>query len=187
MAGVIGTELRALFRVGSARGLDCWGGVVNLNRDPRWGRNGEGGLEDAFAMSELATAWARGFQAPRPVLKANVVRPGVAPKTSESESGRELLQGILTLKHMAVNSLENTFPFTRHSFDANETYGVDNYVLADYYLRPFVAAVSDGDLRGVMCSYVVSKSARDVMQWVSDARAAAAESRSFAFRLHGIQ
>ena len=27
-------------------GLDCWGPVLNINRDPRWGRHGEGGTED---------------------------------------------------------------------------------------------------------------------------------------------
>ena len=54
---------------------------------------------------------------------------------------------------MAVNSLENTFPFTRHNFDANSSYGVDNFVLADYYLRPFKAAIARGGARGVMCSY----------------------------------
>eukprot|EP01046_Picozoa_sp_COSAG06_P038221 COSAG06_NODE_4392_length_4305_cov_1.890157_5_plen_106_part_00 len=43
---VWGRELRALYNVGVAKGLDCWGPVVNLNRDPRWGRNGEGGAED---------------------------------------------------------------------------------------------------------------------------------------------
>ena len=44
------------------------GPVVNLNRDPRWGRNGEGGSEDAYAMGELAKAWTLGFQSPRPSL-----------------------------------------------------------------------------------------------------------------------
>ena len=42
MASVVGTELRAVFRLGteaiaggSAIGLDCWGPVLNLARDPR--------------------------------------------------------------------------------------------------------------------------------------------------------
>ena len=42
---VWGRELRALYNAGVAKGIDCWGPVVNLNRDPRWGRNGEGGAE----------------------------------------------------------------------------------------------------------------------------------------------
>ena len=129
MANVVGQELRAQLALGlSHNSLDCWGPVVNLNRDPRWGRNGEGGTEDAYAMGELAKAWTLGFQAPRPSLQ---------------NASRSLLQGVITLKHMAVNSLENTAPFTRHSFDANQTYGVDNFVLADYYLRSPDTVVTD--------------------------------------------
>lgn len=62
VAIVVGRELRALYNLGVARGLDCWGPVINLNRDPRWGRNGEGGAEDPYLMGELAAAWTRGFQ-----------------------------------------------------------------------------------------------------------------------------
>jgi hypothetical protein len=52
MANVVGRELRALFQLGdgTSHALDCWGPVIDMNRDPRWGRNGEGGCEDAFAM-----------------------------------------------------------------------------------------------------------------------------------------
>jgi beta-glucosidase-like glycosyl hydrolase len=59
---VWGRELRALYNVGVAKGLDCWGPVVNLNRDPRWGRNGEGGAEDPYLMGEYAAAYTKGFQ-----------------------------------------------------------------------------------------------------------------------------
>ena len=38
---------------------------------------------------------------------------------------RTLLQGILTLKHQAANSLEHTAPRNRHTFDANAAFGVD--------------------------------------------------------------
>ncbi len=137
---VVGTEMRAMFalNVSSHFSLDCWGPVINLNRDPRWGRNGEGGIEDAYAMGELAREWTLGFQSPRPSL---------------ANGSQSLLQGIITLKHMAANSLENTAPFNRHNFDANATYGVDAFVMADYYLRPFEAAIAGAGARGVMCSY----------------------------------
>eukprot|EP00966_Prymnesium_polylepis_P242288 5603430-Prymnesium_polylepis.1 len=141
MAKVVGVELRAMFSLGVGNNpisLDCWGPVVNLNRDPRWGRNGEGGLEDAYAMGELAQAWTSGFQDPRPAK-------GVA--------GRTLLQGVMTLKHMAANSLENTAPYDRHNFDAGAAHGIDRFVLADYYLRPFERAIRGADARGIMCSY----------------------------------
>ena len=102
------------------------------------GRNGEGGTEDAYAMGELAKAWTEGLESPRPSLL---------------NASRELLQVIVTLKHLAVNSLENTDPWTCTMFNANETFGVANFQLADYYLRPFKAAVEDADARGIMCSY----------------------------------
>ncbi len=95
-------------------------------------------------MGELATAWAVGFQSPRPSLL----------HTNESRTkSRKLLQGVLTIKHMALNSIENTAPWTRHNFDANASFGVDDFVLADYYLKPFAAAIRNGDVRGMMCSY----------------------------------
>ena len=38
-------------------GLDCWGPVLNINRDPRWGRHGEGGTEDTNGHGEKATSF----------------------------------------------------------------------------------------------------------------------------------
>jgi beta-glucosidase-like glycosyl hydrolase len=148
MAHAIGTELRATFILRLDHpSLDCWGPVINLNRDPRWGRNGEGGLEDAYAMGELATSWTLGFQDPRP-SKVTALSPAADGSFGRN---RTLIQGVITLKHMSMNSLENTAPFNRHDFDANQTYGVSPFVLADYYLVPFAAAISKGDARGVMC------------------------------------
>jgi beta-glucosidase-like glycosyl hydrolase len=146
MAAAIGMELRAYaaLRVETAdpsstpTGLDCWGPVINLARDPRWGRNGEGGTEDAYAMGELAKSWTRGLQSPRPSLL---------------NASRELLQVVVTLKHLAVNSLENTAPWLRTTFDANATFGVGPFALADYYWKAFKAAVEEADARGIMCSY----------------------------------
>lgn len=33
VSNVWGRELRALYNIGVAKGLDCWGPVINLNRD----------------------------------------------------------------------------------------------------------------------------------------------------------
>ena len=49
MAVVVGLETRAAFNLKwtdnghHGLGLECWGPVLNMNRDPRWGRNAEGG------------------------------------------------------------------------------------------------------------------------------------------------
>ena len=65
----------------------------------RWGRIGEGGLEDAYAMGQYAISWAKGFQSPR--------------KSKLKGDNRTLYQGIMTAKHMMANTLDNTFPHSR--------------------------------------------------------------------------
>ncbi|HEY3471403.1 MAG TPA: glycoside hydrolase family 3 N-terminal domain-containing protein, partial [Amycolatopsis sp.] len=47
-------------------GLNLWAPVVNLLRDPRWGRNEEGYSEDPFLTGELATAYGHGIQGDDP-------------------------------------------------------------------------------------------------------------------------
>jgi len=145
VATTVGRELRALYNVGTAQGLDCWGPVINLNRDPRWGRNGEGGAEDPYLMGELAASWTDGFQTGRP------------------EESKGYLQGVITLKHYVANTLDNTKVVAnvtvdgqhytagdivnRHTIDVT----VSNYMLQDY-LAAFRSAVKVG-ARGLMCSY----------------------------------
>ena len=64
---VVGKETRAGFNLktwkdngGEGSGLECWGPVINMNRDPRWGRNAEGGAECPYLMGELGIAWTKG-------------------------------------------------------------------------------------------------------------------------------
>jgi beta-glucosidase len=46
--------------------LNVWAPVVNLLRDPRWGRNEEGYSEDPYATSETAIAYCRGLRGDDP-------------------------------------------------------------------------------------------------------------------------
>ncbi|MBR7825204.1 glycoside hydrolase family 3 C-terminal domain-containing protein [Actinospica sp. MGRD01-02] len=48
--------------------LNVWAPVVNPLRDPRWGRNEEGYSEDAYATSELATAYCTGLRGEHPTV-----------------------------------------------------------------------------------------------------------------------
>jgi beta-D-xylosidase 4 len=150
MATVFGRELRALYNLGAAKGLDCWGPVINLNRDPRWGRNGEAGSEDPYLMGQYAVACVGGFQGGRPVERG---RPAAAPTaTATAEPVKPFLQGVATIKHMDANSLEGTSAhsqFNRHNFDAQ----VDNFTLADAYFPAFREAIKEAGALGVMCSY----------------------------------
>jgi len=62
-------------------GLDTWAPNINLNRDPRWGRNWETATEDPFLDGQIGAAYARGFQ---------------------TLNGNKFLTGIITLKHWAA-------------------------------------------------------------------------------------
>ncbi|WP_119730730.1 glycoside hydrolase family 3 protein [Thermomonospora amylolytica] len=60
---VVGTEARGYHAVDSdVWGLQLWAPVVNLLRDPRWGRNEEGYSEDALLTGMLSTAYGHGIQ-----------------------------------------------------------------------------------------------------------------------------
>lgn len=125
MWGIIGhttgIEMRALnnlqwgpvARPSGLDGLSAWGPVVNLVRDPRWGRIQEVPSEDPLLNGVFAVAFTRGMQ--------------------EGVDSRYLLAAT-TLKHFAAYSLEdyydvNGIHYTRENinnlvseFDASDTY-----------------------------------------------------------------
>jgi|EP01046_Picozoa_sp_COSAG06_P031429 beta-glucosidase-like glycosyl hydrolase len=139
MAIVIGEETRAGYNLKfldnsiNGLGLTCWGPVLNMNRDPRWGRNAEAGSECPFLTAAVGTAWTRGLQEGR------------------GEETR-FTQIAVTLKHFDANSLEGQSAgdagLTRHTVDVN----VSKYLLRDYYWPAFRAAIKDAGAKGVMCS-----------------------------------
>jgi len=101
-----------------------------MNRDPRWGRNGEAGAECPLLMSAIGVAQTEGLQ---------------------RGDGREkrFIQVAATVKHFAVNGLEDTpRGISRENFDAN----VSDYLLADYYWPAFRAAIRTADAKGIMCA-----------------------------------
>ncbi|WNV88454.1 glycoside hydrolase family 3 C-terminal domain-containing protein [Umezawaea sp. Da 62-37] len=57
-------------------GLQLWAPVVNLLRDPRWGRNEEGYSEDTHLTGEISTAYGSGLQGddPRHLKTAPVLK-----------------------------------------------------------------------------------------------------------------
>ncbi|GIE29119.1 sugar hydrolase [Actinoplanes italicus] len=63
----VGTEVRAMHhRDPENVGLNVWAPVVNLLRDPRWGRNEEGFAEDPWLTGVLSTAYSRGLRGDDP-------------------------------------------------------------------------------------------------------------------------
>eukprot|EP00040_Diaphanoeca_grandis_P032978 m.200909 g.200909 ORF g.200909 m.200909 type:complete len:864 (-) comp32782_c0_seq1:202-2793(-) len=135
VANAMAVELRAFYNLHMALGLDCWGPVLNLARDPRWGRNGEAGSEDPYLMSMFSLAYTLGFQN--------------GTFGNEHSTPNEFFRGLVTLKHWDANTLEDSDGFTRHTFDAN----VSNFVLQDSYFPAFRTAIKQGGARGIMCAY----------------------------------
>jgi beta-glucosidase len=58
-------EIRALHDRGPRISLNLWAPVVNLLRDPRWGRNEEGYSEDPLLTALMAVAFCRGLSGDR--------------------------------------------------------------------------------------------------------------------------
>jgi beta-glucosidase len=58
-------ELRALHDMNPVVGLNVWAPVVNLLRDPRWGRNEEAYSEDPLLTAIMGTAFCRGLSGDR--------------------------------------------------------------------------------------------------------------------------
>ncbi|KAH3745647.1 glycoside hydrolase family 3 domain protein [Pelomyxa schiedti] len=127
MMQAVSTEGRALHNEGIG-GLDYWGPNINLNRDPRWGRNLETPSEDPYLQSQFVVNYIRGMQ--------------------EGEDTR-YLKTVATCKHYAGNSLENWNGYDRYSFDAK----ISDTDLEYSYLPAFRACITEGRAKSVMCAY----------------------------------
>ncbi|MET8851306.1 glycoside hydrolase family 3 C-terminal domain-containing protein [Amycolatopsis sp. NPDC004625] len=104
-------------------GLNLWAPVVNLLRDPRWGRNEEGYSEDPYLTGEFAVAYGRGIQGDDP----------------------RYLQAAPTLKHfLAYNNEVNR--------DTSNS-SVPPKILHDYDQQAFKIPLQAGAANAVMPSY----------------------------------
>jgi beta-glucosidase len=104
----------------------CLAPVLDLARDPRWGRTEETYGEDPYLVSRLGVAAVEGFQGVGPLLdKAHVYA---------------------TAKHFAVHGQP----------EGGTNVGPANYserVIREYWLKPFEAAVHEAHIATVMPSY----------------------------------
>jgi beta-glucosidase len=104
-------------------GLNLWAPVVNLLRDPRWGRNEEGYSEDPLLTGAISTAYGKGLQG--------------------SDPGR--LKTAPTLKHYLAYNNETGRDVTSSS--------VPPRVLNEYDRQAFEPALTANAVTGVMASY----------------------------------
>jgi beta-glucosidase len=110
-----------------ARGAQqCLTPVLDLARDPRWGRTEETYGEDPYLASRIGVAAVKGFQ-------------GVGPSIDKAHV-------IATAKHFAVHGQP----------EGGTNVAPGNYserVIREYFLKPFEAAVKEGNIQSVMASY----------------------------------
>ncbi len=117
-------EARALYHSGyPGMGLTFWAPVVELARDPRWGRTHECYGEDPLLTAAIAGAWVRGIQGDDP----------------------HYLKCIAAPKHFVANNEE----WDRH----NGSSDIDEALLRDYYLRPYEVLVRHDHAMGIMAAY----------------------------------
>ena len=121
-------EARALYNIGAdgpraKAGLVFRSPVINISRDPRWGRIQECFGEDPYLAGRITVAYVQGLQ-------------GSDPK---------YLKLAATLKHFAVNNVETD----RHSLSAQ----VPERILMEYWLPHWKAGIVEGHAQSVMASY----------------------------------
>ncbi|WP_460847971.1 glycoside hydrolase family 3 protein [Phytohabitans suffuscus] len=124
VGGAVGREARGFHAQDPAgNGLNVWAPVVNLLRDPRWGRNEEGYSEDPYLTGVMSTAYSRGLAGDHPTY----------------------LQTAPTLKHYLANNNEVRRETTSSVLPPR--------LLHDYEYAAFRPAIAAGAATGVMTSY----------------------------------
>ena len=120
----ISDEARALANIrGNDRYLDFWSPVINIGRDPRWGRTQEGYGEDPLLTSMISKSLIQGLQGDHPRYFKVLSAP----------------------KHFIANNEE----YRRHSGSSE----VPIKVLRDYYLPAFKSSIVDAGAQSIMTAY----------------------------------
>lgn len=128
ITAAMGDEARALYNTGaqgprSKHGLVFRSPVINISRNPLWGRIQEVFSEDTFLTGRMGVAYVKGLQGDDP----------------------HYLKVAATIKHFAVNNVEAN----RQRLSAQ----VDERNLMEYWLPHWKAAIMEGHAQSVMSSY----------------------------------
>lgn len=134
VATVVSDEARAIWNewhtntnfTGNKLGIVYRSPVINISRNPYWGRIHEVYSEDPYLMGRIGVAFVKGLQ-------------GDDPK---------YLKVVSTVKHFAVNNIEN-IPEDRHLHDAK----VSERWLFEYWLPHWKDCFIEGQAQSVMASY----------------------------------
>ncbi len=131
-------EARALYNIGadgprSKHGLVFRSPVINISRNPLWGRIQEVFSEDPYLTGRMAVSYIRGLQGNDP----------------------HYLKLAATVKHFAVNNVETN----RQRLSAE----VDERNLMEYWLPHWKDAIMEGHAQSVMASYNAINGAPDAI------------------------
>ena len=120
----ISDEARALANDrGNDRYLDFWSPVINIGRDPRWGRTQEGYGEDPVLVSQISKSFIQGLQG----------------------NHHKYFKVLSAPKHFVANNEE----YRRHSGSSE----VPMEVLRDYYFPAFKSSIVDAGAQSIMTAY----------------------------------
>jgi beta-glucosidase len=138
IADAMSDEARALYNIHadgprSKHGLIYRSPVINISRDPRWGRIQEVFSEDPYLTGRMAVAYVKGLQGDDPTY----------------------LKVAATVKHFAVNNVETG----RQHLSAE----VDERSLMEYWLPHWKAAITEAHAQSVMSSYNAINGTPDAM------------------------
>jgi len=145
VADAISDEARAIYNAwhddpnfrGTKKGLIYRSPVINILRNPHWGRNNEAWSEDPFLCGRMAVAFVKGMQGDDP----------------------HYLKLASTLKHFAVNNVEKG----RTSLSVT----VSERMLHEYWLPHFRDAVVEGKAQSLMASYnAINGTPNNINRWL---------------------
>lgn len=145
VATVLSDEARAIYNgwhldtnaPGEHKGLIYRAPVINIERNPYWGRNHEAWGEDPFLTGRMAVSYIRGLQGDDP----------------------HYLKTAATLKHYAVNNVETD----RQKLNA----AVSERMLHEYWLPHFHDAVVEGKACSLMASYnAINGTPNNINHWL---------------------
>ena len=123
-ATAISDEARALANViDNYRYLNFWNPMINIARDPRWGRTQEGYGEDPFLVSKIAVQYIKGLQG----------------------DDDHYIKTIASPKHFVANNVDGDRHFTNSE--------IDDKILRDYYFPAFKSSIVEANAQGLMSAY----------------------------------
>ncbi|ONK74776.1 uncharacterized protein A4U43_C03F10030 [Asparagus officinalis] len=116
--------------------LTFWSPVINVARDPRWGRIMETPGEDAFTIGKYSVNFVRGLQ-------------DVEGFEVTSDLNTRPIKIASCCKHFAAYDIENWYFSERFSFNARVT----EQDMVESFNLPFEMCIKEGDSTSAMCSY----------------------------------